>query len=161
PGVALHTTRMAGIVTSRTDMDQSQYPDDVSPVDANGNPIPGIYDKLIPILQQWKQQYNFVGSFFINLGDGNNPNANTGTNWSISAPCYQQIIALGSEIGNHSYTHLITPPTVDPNGNPVPVDANGVNTSTENTNYLYTTGDATDPNWTFNYEFGQAKTIEQ
>ena len=66
PGVALHTSRQAGIVAARMDMDQSQFPADVSPGGVAAN---GIYAKLIPILQQWKQQYNFVGSYYINIGD--------------------------------------------------------------------------------------------
>ena len=37
----------------------------------------GIYDKLIPILQQWNQQYDFVGSYYINIGD--NPTSATRT----------------------------------------------------------------------------------
>jgi hypothetical protein len=160
PALALQSTRMAGIVASRTDMDQSQFIDDVAPFDANDNPLPGIYDKLLPLLAQWKSQYNFVGSFFISVGDGNT-DFNTGTDWLTTGAYYKQIIALGSEIGNHSYTHLITPPTSDPNGNAIPVGANGVSLWNENTNYLYTTGTAADPNWTFNYEFGQSKLIEQ
>ena len=82
PGVALHDSRQAGIVAARMDMDQSQFPSDVSPVDANGNPLPGIYDKLIPILQQWKQQYDFVGSYYINIGDTPNAADPTTTNWA-------------------------------------------------------------------------------
>ena len=58
-------SRDAGIVAARMDMDQSQFPADVSPA-AGGT---GIYDKLIPILQQWNQQYDFVGSYYINIGD--------------------------------------------------------------------------------------------
>ncbi len=159
PSLSLDITRMAGVVDSRTDLDQSQFPSDVSP--ASGGP--GIYDALLPILQQWKQQYNFAGSFFVNIGDNANPaNANY-TDWSVSAPYYRAIIAMGSEIGNHSYTHLINPPTVDANGNPVPRDSFGVSTWSENTNTLYVTPPANGsaPNWTFNYEFGQSKTIEQ
>ena len=55
---------------------------------------------------------------------------------------------MGSEIGNHSYTHLINPPT---------------STWNENTNTLYVTPPANGsaPNWTFDYEFGQSKTILQ
>ena len=41
------------------------FPSDVSPASGGA----GIYDKLIPILQQWNQQYNFVGSYYINIGD--------------------------------------------------------------------------------------------
>jgi Ca2+-binding RTX toxin-like protein len=146
PGVALHMTRQAGILASRTDMDQSQFPSDVSPTDANNQPVPGIYDKLLPILQQWKQQYNFVGSYFINIGDGANTTDPASTNWAVSAPYYQQVLALGGEIGNHSYTHLLNPPSGIP---------------TENTNYL-NTGVGTGTNqFTFDYEFNQSKQIEQ
>ena len=58
----MHISRNAGIVAARMDMDQSQFPSDVSP--ASGS---GIYDKLIPILQQWNRQYNFTGSFYVNI----------------------------------------------------------------------------------------------
>jgi Ca2+-binding RTX toxin-like protein len=160
PSLSLDITRMAGVVASRTDLDQSQFPSDVSP----GGGQPGIYDVLIPILQQWKQQFNFVGSYYVNIGDNANPANENFTNWSVSAPYYQAIIAMGSEIGNHSYTHLINAPTVDANGNPVPINPlTGQSTWAENTNTLYVTPPANDsaPNWTFNYEFGQSKTIEQ
>jgi hypothetical protein len=147
-------------------MDQSQFPSDVSP----GAGHPGIYDALIPMLQQWKQQYNFVGSYYINVGDDANPANGNSTNWAVSAPYYKAIIATGSEIGNHSYTHLINPPTVDANGNPVSTTTvttsegpQTINPWDENTNTLYVTPPANGsaPNWTFNYEFGQSKTIEQ
>ncbi len=107
PGVTLHISREAGIIAARMDMDQSQYPADVSPA-AGGA---GIYDTLIPILQQWHQQYNFVGSYFINVGDNPSGSAASTTDWSKNLPYYQAILATGGEIGNHSYTHLINPPT--------------------------------------------------
>ncbi len=115
PGVVLHMSRDAGVVAVRMDMDQSQFPADVTPTDPNtGLPLPagnGIYDKLIPILQQWNQQYNFVGSYYINIGDNTAATDPSTTNWSVSNPYYQALLAMGSEIGNHSYTHLINPPT--------------------------------------------------
>jgi Ca2+-binding RTX toxin-like protein len=160
PSLALDVTRMAGVVASRTDLDQSQFPSDVSPESGQ----PGIYAGLIPILQQWKQQYNFVGSYFVNIGDNANPNNENFTNWAVSLPYYQAILAMGSEIGNHSYTHLINPPAVDANGNPIPIDPiTGASTWNENTNTLYVTppSNGSAPNWTFQYEFGQSKTIEQ
>ena len=105
-GVALHTSRQAGIVAARMDMDQAQNPADVS---AAGG---GIYDKLIPILQDWKQTYDFVGSYYVDIGDQPPPAADpTTTDWLKSLPYYQAIEAMGSEIGNHSYTHLISAPT--------------------------------------------------
>ena len=126
PSLALDISRMAGIVTSRTDLDQSQFTEDVSPISGQ----PGIYDALIPILEQWRQQYNFVGSYYVTIGD--DPANGSVTNWAVSAPYYRAILATGSEIGNHSYTHLIKPPTVDANGNQV-------STWGENTNTLYVT----------------------
>jgi serralysin len=106
PGVSLHTSRDAGIVAVRMDMDQSQFPADVSPVG-----IPGIYDKLIPILQQWKQEFNFVGTYFINIGDTPTAASPATTNWAVSLPYYKAILATGGEIGNHTYTHLTAPPS--------------------------------------------------
>ena len=75
---------------------------------------------------------------------------------------------MGNEIGSHSYTHLINPPTVDANGNPVPnITVNTsegpqtVNSWSENTNTLYVTPPANGsaPNWTFAYEFGTGNSI--
>jgi hypothetical protein len=162
PSLALDITRFAGVLSSRNDTEESQYFDAVSPTDANGSPLPGIYDAMLPILQSLKQKYNFVGSYFINVGDGANPDQNTGTDWTYSGPIYQQLIAMGNEIGSHSYTHLINPPTVDANGNPVPINpTTGVSTWSENTNTLYVTPPANGsaPNWTFSYEFGQGNTL--
>lgn len=99
PSVGLQMTRQSAIVASRNDMDQSQYADEVDPAGTT----PGIYDKLLPLLTQWKQQYGFVGSYYINVGD--NPAQLEATNWAVSGPYYQQLLALGNEIGSHSYTH--------------------------------------------------------
>jgi Ca2+-binding RTX toxin-like protein len=96
--VGLQMSRQASIVASRNDMDQSQEIFEVNPEDGS----PGIYDKLVPLLQQWKAQYDFVGSYYINVGA--NPPDQT-TDWAVSKPYYQQILALGNEIGTHSYTH--------------------------------------------------------
>lgn len=97
--VGLALSRFSGIVAPRIDMDQSQYLYDVTP-DEGG---PGIYDRLLPIITQWKQDYNFVGSFYVNIGD--DPVWEEQTNWAISAPYYAQLLALGNELGTHSYTH--------------------------------------------------------
>jgi serralysin len=116
PGVTLHLSRDAGVVAVRMDMDQSQFPSDVTPT-VNGVQQPasaGIYGTLIPILQQWNTQYDFVGSYFLNVGDNPSPLNGTDpstTNWTASLPYYQDLLAMGSEIGTHSYTHLINPPT--------------------------------------------------
>jgi serralysin len=97
--VSLDLTRSKGIVASRCDMDQSQYSYDVTP--PNGSP--GIYDLLLPILAQWKQEFNFVGSYYVNIG--NDPKNEDYTDWSKSAPYYAQLLAMGNELGTHSYTH--------------------------------------------------------
>ena len=101
PSVGLHMSRNQGIFVSRTDMDQSQEYNDVHP--ANGSA--GIYDKLLPILDQWKQAYNFVGSYYVNIG--NNPTNGQYTDWTVSKPYYNRLLASGNEIGTHSYTHLV------------------------------------------------------
>ncbi len=93
PSVSLHMTRNEAIVASRNDMDQSQETFDVDG---------GIYDALLPILQQWKQDYNFVGSYYVNVGLYP---PDQETNWFISSAYYQQLLAMGNEIGSHSYSH--------------------------------------------------------
>ncbi|MCB1505177.1 MAG: discoidin domain-containing protein [Hyphomicrobiaceae bacterium] len=128
PTVGLQLSRQSAIFASRNDMDQSQFSYDVNP----GGGLPGIYDLMLPIIEQWKEAYNFVGSYYINIGD--RPAQEQQTNWAVSAPYYAALLALGNEIGSHSYTHLI--------------DLNPA----ENTNIL-TTG--TGPG-TFDYEFNQS-----
>ncbi|MBR1124798.1 hypothetical protein JQ628_24970, partial [Bradyrhizobium lablabi] len=140
PSLTLDVSRMEGVFVSRTDLDQSQFPADVSPE----NGAPGIYDQMIPILQQWKQQYNFVGSYYVNIGDNANPANENFTNWAVSAAYYNALMAMGNEIGSHSYTHLIDPP--DP-------------AWAENTNTLFVTPPGNAPNWTFAYEFGLSNAI--
>ncbi|MBV8576369.1 MAG: hypothetical protein JOZ58_15230, partial [Acetobacteraceae bacterium] len=162
PSLSLDITRFAGVLDSRNDTEDAQFPNDVSP----SNGAPGIYSDLIPMLQQWKQQYDFVGSYFINVGDNANPAIGNSTNWTVSKPIYDQLLEMGNEIGSHSYTHLLNPPTVDANGNPVPtqvVNGQTVSTWAENTNDLYVTPPANGsaPNWTFAYEFGTGNSLIQ
>ncbi|HEX2828993.1 MAG TPA: type I secretion C-terminal target domain-containing protein [Burkholderiales bacterium] len=95
----LQLSRNASIVAARNDMDQAMELFDVKP--ENGGP--GIYDKLVPILQQWKTQYNFVGSYYVDIG--NSAALDQGTNWAVSGQYYKQMLAMGNEIGSHSYTH--------------------------------------------------------
>ncbi|MGO4914813.1 hypothetical protein [Pseudogemmobacter sp. W21_MBD1_M6] len=94
--VSLAMTRGTSLFYSRTDMDQSQEVYDVQ------EQTPGIYDALLPILQNWYDTYGFVGSYYINIGA--NPPDQT-TDWSISKPYYDQLLALENEIGTHSWTH--------------------------------------------------------
>ena len=58
---------------------------------------------LLNLLKQWKTNYNFVGSYYINVG--NNPAAGEAINWTTAAPLYKNYMAIGSEMGTHSYTH--------------------------------------------------------
>ncbi|NJR41110.1 MAG: hypothetical protein HC781_22555 [Leptolyngbyaceae cyanobacterium CSU_1_4] len=81
-------------------MDISQEASQVRPTDGT----PGIYDRLLPILDQWKSAYNFVGSYYINIG--NDPQGGEYTDWSVSKPYYDRLLAAGNEIGTHSYTHF-------------------------------------------------------
>lgn len=90
---ALQLGRQKAIFVARNDMDQSMYVDQVATIE-----VP-----LLGLLQDWKQKYDFVGSYYINIGD--NPTGGQYTDWSVSTPLYQQYIDLGNEIGTHSYTH--------------------------------------------------------
>lgn len=93
PKVGLHLTRNNSLFISRNDMDQSMYQEEVNLVD-----VP-----LYNILDDWKKKYNFVGSYYINVG--NNQAQGEYTDWSVSGPLYKKYMALGNEIGTHSYTH--------------------------------------------------------
>ncbi len=91
--VALKPSRNKSIFLSRNDMDQSMYAESLYL-----NDIP-----LLDLLEQWKEAYNFVGSYYINVG--NNPSNGEYTNWAVSEPLFTEYIYLGNEIGTHSYTH--------------------------------------------------------
>ncbi len=91
--VALKMGRSDSIFVSRNDMDSSMYSDEL---DATVVP-------LLDLLKTWKERYNFVGSYYINIG--NDPSNEIYTDWNKSGPLYRNYIALGNEIGTHSYTH--------------------------------------------------------
>ncbi len=106
--VGIQMTRDKAIVASRNDMDQSQYLEEVNPA----NNAAGIYDKLLPLLEAWKKDYGFVGSYYVNVG--NDAANGSQTDWATSGAYYKQLIAMGNELGTHSYTHpedtnLLTP----------------------------------------------------
>ncbi|MCK5901674.1 MAG: hypothetical protein KAG28_00880 [Cocleimonas sp.] len=89
----LHLGRSNALFASRNDMDQSMFHNEVATVE----------EPLLAQVKDWKARYDFVGSYYINVGDDA---ANEEfTDWRFSAPLYQQFISLGNEIGNHSYTH--------------------------------------------------------
>ncbi len=91
--IGLTLSRDNSIFISRNDMDASMFASDL--------PLTEI--PLLELLKTWRQNYNFVGSYYINLG--NNPAAGEYTDWTISAPLYKNYITLGNEIGTHSWTH--------------------------------------------------------
>ncbi len=90
--VRLRMTRHRGMMATRVDMDQSQYIDEVKDVDG----------ALLKLLKKWKWCYNYVASCYINIG--NNPPEER-TDWSYSAPLYNEYVRLGNEIGTHSWSH--------------------------------------------------------
>jgi len=91
--VGLKMTRDTNILSSRTDMDQTGYEEDVESV---GQPL---YD----LLSQWKTNYNFIGTLHINVAPVANVNNTTGLYAWLSL--HQQYMALGHEIGTHSWSH--------------------------------------------------------
>ena len=101
PPVQLSLGRMKSLFTARNDMDQSMYNAQLSTTE-----IP-----LYQMLADWKASYNFVGSYYINVG--NKRVAGQFTDWSVSGPLYQNYIALGNEIGTHSYTHPVATSLLD------------------------------------------------
>ncbi|MCK5831973.1 MAG: hypothetical protein KAH20_16905, partial [Methylococcales bacterium] len=93
PSVGLKMGRTNNLFVSRNDMDISSEHDQVSIV----------HVPLLNLLTTWKNDYNFVGSFFINIG--NDPANGFWTDWNISAPLFSNYIKLDNEIGTHSWTH--------------------------------------------------------
>ncbi len=91
--VGLKLGRHQSIFVGRNDMDSSMYAEELELTE-----IP-----LLDLLIDWKEAYNFVGSYYINIG--NRPRQGEFTDWSISGPLYQEYIRYGNEIGTHSYTH--------------------------------------------------------
>ena len=92
---SLQLGRKKALFVSRNDMDQSMFASEVANVE-----IP-----LLEQLKEWKKNYDFVGSYYINIGNRTNGDEDEYTNWGASGPLYKQYIQLGNEIGNHSYTH--------------------------------------------------------
>ena len=91
--VGLKLGRNESLFISRNDMDQAQQNDQVAYV----------HVPLLQLIENWKSRYNFVGSYYIDIG--NDPAGGQWTDWNVSAPLFQDYIALGNEIGTHSWTH--------------------------------------------------------
>ncbi len=100
--VSLDLTRNSSLFLSRDDVDQSKFATEAPTVEA----------KLADVLTQWKTKYGFVGSHFINIG--NDPANGESTDWNVMRPIYQRWLALGNEIGTHSYTHPEFPSNLTP-----------------------------------------------
>ncbi len=93
PAVSLKMGRHKSLFAPRNDMDLSQYAQTLTESEF----------VLLTIIDRWKRNYNFVGSYFLNIG--NDPSIGSFTDWNVSGPLYQQYLALGNEIGTHSWTH--------------------------------------------------------
>lgn len=137
--------RQTNLFVSRNDMDQSQFIDLQQGLGSDGVTNRLFHEFLTP----WKAQYNFIGSFYLNLGYDfivpADPNCYPGstatrdritypdltswacTKWSTDAngpgiaPTYTLYLNDGHEIGSHSYTH-IAPGLYPSSGN----DMNGI-----------------------------------
>lgn len=97
----LQISRQKALFAARNDMDQSMFANEI-----NTTEVP-----LLALLKDWKRDYNFVGSYYINVGE--NPSAGEYTDWSVSGPLYQDYISLQNEIGTHSYNHPHNTNTLD------------------------------------------------
>jgi len=93
PPIALKVGRHKSLFVGRNDVDQSKYHNEVERVE----------NQLLGFLKDWKSRFNFVSSYYINIG--NDPAQGHYTDWNLSRPIYQAFQALGNEIGTHSYTH--------------------------------------------------------
>lgn len=93
PWAGLQLTRQSALFVSRCDMDQSQFADEA----------PTVYNAMVPIMANWKDRFNFVSSYYVNVG--NNTKEMEYTDWTYSGPVYKALMSLGGEIGTHSYTH--------------------------------------------------------
>jgi peptidoglycan/xylan/chitin deacetylase (PgdA/CDA1 family) len=99
--VGLDMTRNKSMFISRDDVDESRFPGNAPVVEA----------KVADILAEWKAEYNFVGSHYINIRNVfRDPATNQVTgfvdaDWSVLGPIYQKWLDLGNEIATHSYTH--------------------------------------------------------
>lgn len=91
--IALKMGRYSNLFIARNDLDQAQEHDEMSV-----NDIP-----LYSLLQSWKSKYNFVGSYYMDIG--NDPANGQWTDWTISGPLFKKYLALDNEMGSHSWTH--------------------------------------------------------
>ena len=93
PLVGLQLSRNKALFAARNDTDMAMYASTFSSVEG----------ELLTLMQQWKTNYNFVGSYYIDVG--NNQASGQYTDWTVAKPVYQQFMSLGNEIGTHTYSH--------------------------------------------------------
>ena len=93
PLVGLQLGRNKALFAARNDTDMAMYASTFSTVE----------NELITLMKKWKTNYNFLGSYYIDIG--NSTSAGQYTDWTVATPIYQQFLSLGNEIGTHSYTH--------------------------------------------------------
>jgi serralysin len=113
--VSLDLTRNTSLFMSRNDADLSKF----------SEIAPRVQNKFADVLTEWKSNYGFVGSHYINIGIDSTTAAGQaliasscpyclalqqagspeGTDWAVMKPIYQRWLALGNEIGTHSYNH--------------------------------------------------------
>jgi serralysin len=91
--VGLKMGRYKSLFVARNDMDLAMEYES----------IPNVHVPLLELLKKWKTDYNFVGSYFIDIG--NRPTRGIYTDWNVSAPLYKKYVEIGNEIGSHSWTH--------------------------------------------------------
>jgi peptidoglycan/xylan/chitin deacetylase (PgdA/CDA1 family) len=113
--VSLDLTRNTSLFMSRNDADLSKF----------SEIAPRVQNKFADVLTEWKSNYGFVGSHYINIGIDASTTAGQaliatscpyclalqqagspeGTDWATMKPIYQRWLSLGNEIGTHSYNH--------------------------------------------------------
>ena len=94
--IALQLGREKSLFAARNDMDESMYSEEYNTVES----------PLYTLINGWKSSYNFVGSYYLNIGNGTD-NWLTSTNYTNYLNLYKNYLALGSEIGTHSYSHPV------------------------------------------------------
>jgi len=93
--MALQLSRFpGGAFTCRNDMDQSQYIKEFKVVGP---------ELLNMALYRWYEDYNFVGSYYVNIGG--NVDYGKYTDWDFARRLYANYLGTENEIGSHSYTH--------------------------------------------------------
>ena len=98
PQLSLHMSRDKAIVASGSTWTRRWRPPTFTRIRGRAS--------TTPCCRSWpsgRQAYNFVGSYYIDIGNNNGQGQTT--DWAYSKPYYDQMLAMGNEIGSHSYTH--------------------------------------------------------